>query len=400
MGAHAGPLQDPTAIMFVHRSDLTFVGGRPRLVQSVLREPLVIRANAGECIRIRLTNALPPGYADADGWNAMPMIIEGFNANDVVPSRHVGLHPQLVTYDVRRGDGLNAGLNPRVYGRQTVAPGETKTFYWYAGDLDVSGGVITPVPIEFGATGLSSSDPIKHTENGAVGAMIVEPPGSTWTFDQVPDVQNGNALKTSRASATVTPGTVKGTFKEFVLVFQDDVNLRYGDDAPVESLIVNEDPTESAQKAVNYRTEPLWFRQGFSPLTPLTVTREETDYHLLLSNTWIGGDPQTPVFSATRKQPVRLRLVHPGGHTQAHVFDLHGHVWEELPYVNASRSIGSNAASEWMGARGGIGPTGHAEAIPKGGAGGKFGVAADYLYRDYAPWLLDGGIWGILRVVP
>jgi len=36
----------------------------------------------------------------------------------------------------------------------------------------------------------------------------------------------------------------------------------------------------------------------------------------------------------------------------------------------------------------------------KNGAGGKFAVPGDYLYRDYAAWLLDGGIWGLFRVVP
>ena len=332
-----GPLHDPTAIMFVHREDLVFVGGRPRLKPTVRREPLVLRARAGDCIRVTLTNLLPDNYADLDGWNAVPMIIEGFNANDVEPSLHVSLHPQLVAYDVRRADGSNAGLNPRVYGRQTVKPNESKTFFWYAGDLKVGDTTITPIPIEFGSTGLSSADPIKHSNKGAVGAMIIEPAGATWTFDTMDEwvpFQAAPAERTTRASASVNVGN--SGFKEFVLIFQDNVNLRYAEGPPVESLAVNEDATESAQKAVNYKTEPIWFRKGRAPDTPMEQTREETDFHLVLSNGWIGRDPDTPVFEAVRNKAVRFRLVHPGGHTQAHVFDLHGHIWEELPYVNNS----------------------------------------------------------------
>ena len=39
------------------------------------------------------------------------MIVEGFNANQVKPSNQVGLHPQLVAYDVMSSDGANVGLN-------------------------------------------------------------------------------------------------------------------------------------------------------------------------------------------------------------------------------------------------------------------------------------------------
>ena len=59
------------------------------------------------------------------------MIVEGFNANQVKPSNQVGLHPQLVAYDVVSSDGANVGFNvvgnPESYtpdGRQTAKPGE------------------------------------------------------------------------------------------------------------------------------------------------------------------------------------------------------------------------------------------------------------------------------------
>jgi hypothetical protein len=408
-GSQSGPLHDPTAIMFVFTNDLVWVtppgGGpdRPRLKQDVRREPLVLRARAGECIRVTLRNALPASYADQDGWNAVPMIVEDFNANDVAPSKEVGLHPQLVYYDIKNSDGSNAGINPQSFGKQTVAPGERITYFWYAGGFDADHQI--EIPIEFGSTGLSSADPIKHANKGAIGALIIEPADATWQEDTIKeDTPLGSVERLTRASATVSHGNTK--FREFVLLFQDNVNLRYASGDPVESLIVNEDPTESAQKAVNYRTEPIWFRMGHAPTTPMEETREIQNFHLVLSDTWIGARPETPIFTAPKGHPTRFRLVHPGGHTQAHVFDLHGHIWEELPYVGTtvngqpSQSLGSNPASEWQGTRGGHGPTNHHEAILKGGAGGKFTAVGDFLYRDYAGWLLDDGIWGLFQVTP
>ncbi len=194
-GSFAGPLWDPTGLMFVYTSDLTFVGGRPRLNQNVRREPLILRARAGECMRVTLRNWMPAAYTDVNhpGYSGVNMIVEGFNQNDVRPSMEVSLHPQLVFYDVQRSDGSNVGLNPSQFGRQTVLPGEIKTYYWYAGD--VTGTTVTP--IEFGATGLTSADPIKHSNKGLMGSLIVEPSTAQWALDL------DQLGKTTRASAVV-----------------------------------------------------------------------------------------------------------------------------------------------------------------------------------------------------
>ena len=79
-----------------------------------------------------------PNYADTPGYTGVNMIVEGFNENDVVTSMEVSLHPQLVFYDVQRSDGSNVGLNPSQFGRQTAAPGEKRTYYWYAGDVQAA----------------------------------------------------------------------------------------------------------------------------------------------------------------------------------------------------------------------------------------------------------------------
>ena len=52
-----GPLFDPTAILYVRTSDLD---SRPASSsRAVPVEPLILRARAGECIKLTLRNALP-----------------------------------------------------------------------------------------------------------------------------------------------------------------------------------------------------------------------------------------------------------------------------------------------------------------------------------------------------
>ena len=51
----------------------------------------------------------------------------------MLTSRQAGLHPALVSYDITDANGVNIGFNPDA----TVAPGETRSFLWYAGDLSV-----------------------------------------------------------------------------------------------------------------------------------------------------------------------------------------------------------------------------------------------------------------------
>jgi hypothetical protein len=405
--ANGGALHDPTAIMFVRTTDIDATTGK--LKKGTPVEPLILRAKAGDCVEVTLTNKLPKtGALDLDGFNTMPMIVEHFNANQVRPSAEVGLHAQNLFFDVTRSDGMNVGSNPV----QTVKPGFSTKYQWYAGDVvPNSTNVATFGGIEFGATGLSSSDPIKHSNKGAFGSLIIEPFNSTWSEDL-----------NSRAQATVKTLDGSTSFREFVMMFQNDVNMRWSgsigvsetkttDGVALPNLAQSEDSEDSGQKAVNYRTEPLWKRMGFDPDTTLTGKPEpgepvdprtptrDYDFTNVLSNSQIGGlDPETPIFTATAGQAVRVRLLQPGGHSRNNVFMLHGHIWEEEPYAKDSAIIGQNTLSEWKGAQYGIGPGSHFDFLLKHGAGGAYAIPGDYLYRTFQSFQFDGGIWGIFRV--
>jgi hypothetical protein len=138
---------------------------------------------------------------------------------------------------------------------------------------------------------------------------------------------------------------------------------------------------------------------GFAPDAPLTLTRT-LNFTNVLANAQVGGNPVTPIFTAQRGVPVRFHLLHPQGHPRNNVFQTHGHIWEEEPFINDSTKIGSNPFSEWKGAEMGVGPAYHFSAIPKNGAGGAFRITGDYLYRTQASFQFSGGLWGIFRVTP
>ena len=370
-------LNDPTALLYVLSADLDASG---KLKAGVPLEPLILRANAGDHLVVTLRNGFKALPTDLVGFNFWTPIIDRFNANMVAPSREVGLHPQLVHYDVAQANGVNAGQNPI----STVRAGQSITYHWYAGTvvIDDRTGVITSTPVEFGATNLMPADTLKHSNKGLVGALIIEPLGSTWTLPSA----------ASRATADVVyPG---GTFREFVAILQNDVNLRRPDGVPVPppsgggaGIPTVEDGEDSGNMAINYKTEPMWTRLNFSP-GALLATTNALDFTgaLSLGST---GAIETPLFQVAARKPVRFRVLQPGGHPRNAVFALQGHYWRRDP---------SSPASPVVGAQAGIGPGDHGDFIPFHGAGGAFGVPGDYLYRNKASFGLDAGQWGIFRV--
>jgi len=437
---NGGPLHDPTAILYVRTADLDPLSGR--LLPGTPIEPLVLRARAGECINLKLHNELPQTMPDLDGFNTLPMIVEDFNNNEIRPSNQVGLHAQLVARDTSRHDGNNVGVNLI----RTAPPGQTVAYQWYAGDISIQpSGSVSVTPIEFGGSNLIPADRIKQPSKGAIGALIIEPESASWIEDASLATCGGfGQPRCSRASATVEVEETGEFFREFALLFQDDVNLRFGSDtrlptAPPEAggpvigptagtfasfaagdAVPNtaeaEDAEDSGQKGFNYRTEPMWFRFGFAPNAPLGFTRDLV-ITKILTNGQVGGDPETPIFQAVRRDPVRFRVLEPGGHARNHIFQIHGHIWQQEPWVCPGQFHngvpgecnpvdipplvqGDNQLSLWEGAHMGHGPTNHFDALLQNGAGGQFGIPGDYLYRDQSSFQFDGGLWGLFRVVP
>ncbi|NIS76818.1 MAG: hypothetical protein GTO00_04180, partial [Deltaproteobacteria bacterium] len=493
----SGPLHDPTALLYVRLEDLEPIdaglracedqparGNRPfkpgvarvgcpvRLKAGAPVEPVILRANAGDCIQVTLFNRLPETAPDLAGYNTLlPMIIRDrqaafqagepansvttFNNNLIRPSSYVGLHPQMVEYDVNKGDGTVVGLNPA---DQIAPPDSQVTYTWYAGHLSKveaecvgrgRGGRdpnpnqrcvdLVPTPVEFGGSNLTPADVIKQGQKGLIGAFIVEPVGSVWhdslgALEQVPNRQDGGyttvgtrADMTIESAFEITPPFI---FEDMVAVIQKGQNHRFADGTAVPNIAsegrgIPEDSHDSGQKGINYGTEPAWFRFGVAAEANFGSGLGLVDGEKMFSNTLTGGDPWTAVFTAPPGREARIRLLMPTGVGRGTTFDLHGHVWARDPYLPENRdcltatsglgdgitplafggtgcglssvSIGHNPLAWYLGGQESVTPYAHFDVVLPS-AGGVNSVTGDYLFRDHASFGVTDGIWGILRV--
>jgi len=502
---HTGPLHDPTGILYVFTKDLKPTGDVPNTaanrkdltVPVTLRskapiEPLVLRASAGDCIKVKLRNRLlNPAKRKLDGGpvynangartfeckakmyadelatqplkankvkcdvmpdlpsgNSIPAMVRrdrdapagmtSFQTNLMAPSAHVGLHPALVEYDVTRADGVNVGINAT----RTVAPGRRRTYHWYAGHLEAAFKVrangtvnkrvvkLQARPIEFGGFNLMPADKIKQGQKGLIGAGVIYPAGATWSVD-------GG----SNAAATVT--TAATSFRDFTVTAQKGASMYYSDTYPVENLLgegdfgVAEDAQDMGHMAINYGTEPMWFRFGKLPTkiggnamcggegagACLGGVRSAKAAKAF-SNKLVGGNPETAVFTVAAGDPFRMHVLMPFSPGRGSTYDLHGHVWQRDPYICpwdadlglagkcdmgnghagqvgtgsvGSQNLGDNPLGFYLGGiESWISGQHYEIVIPS--AGGSFGVKGDYLFRDHMGIGTAGGLWGILRV--
>ncbi len=454
---------------------------------AVALEPIVIRANAGDCINVTLRNKLlehaktkvgdylvyddggnpvfedpfdkPKGLnADTDGdglgdtpyaregidFDGMPDLATGnaitgivrrdrdnpqgmttFQSNLMVPSATVGLHPTLVDYDVTRADGTNVGQNPA---QQTAGPGEQRTYQWYAGLIEAretSGPSnkrnfeLVATPIELGGFNIMPTDKLEQPQKGLLGAGVIYPAGSQWTVDA------GTTTK-----ATVTSGLDASVFRDFTTIAQKGTSMFYADSWPVENIEgegdfgIAEDAQDMGQQAINWGTEPLWFRFGVNP-TDGHGLEELNNAGDAYSNSLVGGeDPETAVFVVEPGMPFRQHVLMPTGAGRGSVFDLHGHVWQRMPYICpgssdlglpgkcamgnghagqagtgevGSKNLGHNPIGFGQGGIDAWFPGAHYEVVIPS-AGGTNAIPGDYLFRDHMGLGNAQGLWGILRV--
>ncbi|RZS54551.1 copper oxidase [Sphaerotilus mobilis] len=384
-------ITDPSALLYVHAADVAGLRAGTRQP-----EPLVMRANAGDCITVRLTNRLPANkpVPDLPGDAELPTVTS-LRVDDIKPSHQVGLHAQLVHFDPRSSDSANVGLNPE----QLVAPGQSRNLVWYAGRIewDLLNGVAKGgKPEAFGTIPLRAmSDVVKQGSQGLIGALIVEPQGSSWL----------NAAGTSTAGAERSTEAVirraDGTrFREFVLHFQDGLNLRLGAGGAtaLPSSADGDDSYDQGERALNYRTEPLWSRIDFNGqpsancsqalvlagdvnpcVLPATLM---TDNDARLPSTLRGLPVETPVFSATAGEAVTFRVLQADGRARQHSFRVIGHSYADL---GIERFIAPGASL--------IAPGKGVSASLQGGA--KRGY---WHYRDGPTPMIGSGMWGLFKV--
>lgn len=432
-----GPLHDPTALVYVPTEDLQpniqsprdrrfcrrFVGGVEnarcpvKLPNNYDYEPLVLRVNAGQCLEVTVRNRLPNEVPDLASFVTQhytvirdrddPQGPTTFNNNLIRASSHVGFHTHLMEYDISRDDGMNVGINPV----QTVAPGASRTYRYYVGDLELgpraetltSGALegnrfeLVASPVEFGAAPIRPADVIKQGQKGLIGSIHILPQGATFSPDEGTRMQG---------TVTLADGS---TFRDFAMVFQKAVNLRYRDGSPVPNIAgegfgVPEDAHDAGGAALNFGTEPLWFRFGFDAGADLGLGGDGSeaglasipDMYRAYSNALVGGeDPQTEVFTARPGDEVRFRVVMPAGSARGSTLGIFGHQWTMEPFTTwnfPSDTMAWDDSQRMKSSQDNILPPTAWNILTR--AGGPFGVEGDYLFRDLAAFGNQNGLSG------
>ncbi|MBI2852829.1 MAG: hypothetical protein HYX84_06995 [Chloroflexi bacterium] len=228
-----------------------------------LLEPLVLRANVGEIVRVNFTNNLTESRA----------------------SFHI---PELIKTTDSLGGAL--GFN----NDSTVAPGETKT-YWYV--IDQRYEVPRSMPIsDFG-------DPILGGASGLYGAFIIMPSGSTFH-----DPLTGVEKKSGVVVDVRNPSLPGGGFRDVALLFHEEDTKMNRDVMPY--LI-----DVKGNRGINYRAEPFTERLEVDSAMSRVFTTENVSGH---------RDPRTTLIQVTVGDPVQLHVIGAFGN-HPHVFAIDGH---------------------------------------------------------------------------
>ncbi|MBE9178547.1 multicopper oxidase domain-containing protein [Oculatella sp. LEGE 06141] len=326
-------------------------------------EPLVLRCRAGEWVEIELHNRLPV-HLTPEPFS--PEVLAERRDDDKagrLVSSQVSIHADLLRYDVQQYDGANVGKNPI----QSVSPGESYTYLWYA---DQVGSVLLQ----------DMADVRNHRRHGLIGALIVEPRGATPR--RVPSGK-ATAPLCSPAAWHGTRATICGQYgdrrEEMVLLLQDGLRLFINGDLKVPlpdkpedfaragnpALLAEEaeDTEDQGNKGFNYRVEPL--------LDPTLVN---------LAN------PATPTWVVPRRGEVHFHLICAADRPRNHSFTIHGHTWREWSYMgDQSPRVAAESALS-------CGSVRTFELATADRAG-------DYMYRSgVLKWAVAQGLWGILRI--
>ena len=311
--------------------------------------PLVIRANAGDCLKVTLHNDLP---ADNFTWSwGSGTTRAGFNIGNVL-------------YNPQTSNGAAIGFDPD----SSVAPGGSRTYVYYV-DRELGTNLILNMANESSWRG------------GAYGALIAEPQGSVYEdpFTGAP-IQSG-------VFADIFPGR-GAPFRENVTIFSDrepklghsimdyylDSDHSYTDYN--EASLTDREPTDEGGDGNG--------NCGSSPCAdpfPLWLAK---------SNSVNGGnDPATPLYEAFAGDPVRWRVVNAVGDNIIS-FQVAGAEFPLDHGLPGSQDIEARTLT--------AGETFDAYLV--NGAGGATHATGDFEYNVGRDPIIKSGGWGIFRVLP
>ena len=297
--------------------------------------PLTLRANVGDCIKIKLTNKMKDERAS-------------FSA--------IGL-----AFDPKDSLGANVGNNP---GEQTVAPGESRTYTYYA---DPFLGETSSLVWDWGNV-------MTNPRNGLYGALVIGPKGAKYRDPKTgADISNKNSWVADVIVDRTIPGYEhRVNYRDVALFFQDEDNI-------IGTSFMPYVQNTAGITAVNYRAEPYKFREETGctlgkVFQPCVVDKPE--------------DPATPLIEAHAGDPVRVH-VFGASNEQNGMFSVERHEWPIEPFMRGADmiSVVEFSGSETLDAF-----------IPS--AGGPFRMPGDYVWSNQRLPYSQSGQWGYLRVLP
>ena len=335
-------------------------------VQAQWIQPLVIRANQGDCVKIKLQNTL-------EGGEDVSLHIHG--SNMVVGSTG---KPATTT-------------NPD----SIVAKDKSVDLEWY----------IHPTTQEGARQFHSYSNDRELTVMGLFGTFVVEPKGSEY-YEPL-----GSGEPTIQRSGwqTIIKNGTGPDFREFVLMYHE-----VGDEAfrPVNKkgeFLPQRDPLTDAYRpggrAINYRSEPFGINNMHVQHEYFGFEDESMGY-----SSYTFGDPSPTIPRSYMGDPAKFRLVH-GGSEVFHSHHPHGGT---IRWPRSPRAI--DEMPMWHAAKNGpvkypviraktdrvdvevIGPSEALDLETECGSGLCQQLAGDFLFHCHVAHHYVAGMWGYWRV--
>ena len=327
-------------------------------LQGDVIQPLILRVNQGECLRVKLGNALD---------------------NTEPASFH--LH----------GSGLHLAQTgaPAIATNTTanILPGADLTYEW----------MVEPDEPEGTHYFHSHGNSRLQTNHGLFGALVVEPRGSVYL-----NPWTGEELDSGWAAIIQDPAG--SNFREFAIIYHEVGNepCRHLDKDGGRVPLVDEFTSayKPGSRALNYRSEPFRNRLRLQHQT-FGFSDPSQAY-----SSYVFGDPATPIARAYLGDPVKQRVVH-GGSEVFHVHHVHGGAirWRRQPETEPTgfdRGFDKHPAllpqaSERLDSQA-IGPSETYDLENECGSGGCQKSAGDFLIHCHVAHHYIAGMWMIWRV--
>ena len=354
---------DPAGMMFALTSQIPAIRAEEtsRQVSIGLRtdpiQPLVLRANEGDCVTIAFANEVASGS--------------------------YGIHIDGLSYAIGSA-GTAVGRNAA----SAVPAGGKSTYVYYVPD-DVN---------QEGAHYLSPGPGTRYeVGHGLFGAFVVEPKGSTWWDPSTPSTPAG-----SQWEATIVPPG-RAAFREHVLIFSElgdeETDVFDARNAKLPTIDPLSEAYRPGTRLINYRTEPFYRRMINGPDT---LTEEAHGY-----SSYMFGDPSTPIPRGYVGDPTKFRILHAGSE-MFHVYHMHGGGirWRMNPHSDPTFDYGAtglnknpieDSDSTRLDSQA-FGPGESYDLEIEGGAGGVQQGAGEFLFHCHISHHYVAGMWSFWRV--